>query len=377
VESSRERVLKAIGHRQPETVPVRLLGLPNSSEWLKRFAVDDYFKLCDALGTDFVEVNPIYCGIRGQEGLSFWGTKYDCGYYDGSGYSTGREDYPFANVSSPAEIDRFSWPDPDDFDYEAPASLLRSASDKARMIKVMYTIDQKSFSREDALRGKAPPDGKRGFTEWIPVLNSLFNLFGFENTLMRLALEPNVIDSAIAHIEAFSLAVCRRMLQATKGVVDIVWYGDDFASQKGMLFSPETWRRFFKPTYRKHFELFKSFGLKVWFHSCGTFRPVLGDLVDIGMDVWETVQAHLPGNEPEILKREYGKDISFFGAINTQRTLPFGSPEEVRREVRERINVLGRGGGYICGGDHAILPDIPIDNVLAMIDEAKRFRFES
>ena len=377
MESSRDRVLKAIGHSQPETIPVRLLGLPNTTEWLKRFQVDDYFSLCDALGTDFVEVNPIYCGAKGQERLSFWGTRYDCGYYDGSGYSTGRDDYPFSRVSSPAEIDRFSWPDAGDFDYEAPAALLRSVSDKARMIKVMYTIDQKSLSRGDALRGKAPRDGKRGFTEWIPVLNSLFNLFGFENTLLRLALEPKVIDRAIAHIEAFSLSVCRKMLDATKGVADIVWYGDDFASQKGMLFSPELWRRFFKPTYRRHFELFKSFGLKVWFHSCGTFRPVLGDLVDIGMDVWETVQAHLPGNEPEIIKREYGKDLAFFGAINTQRTLPFGTPQDVRREVRERIRVLGRGGGYICGGDHAILPDIPIDNVLAMIDEARRYRFDS
>jgi uroporphyrinogen decarboxylase len=376
MESSRERVLKAIGHIQPETVPVRLLGLPNGSEWYKRFHVDDYFSLCDAIGTDFVEVNPIYYGALGQEGLSYWGTRYDCGYYDGGGYSTGREDYPFANATSAADIDRFRWPTADDFDYQAPAQLLRPVSDKARMIKVMYTIDQKSLPRSETLRGRAPTDGSRGFTEWIPILNSLFNLFGFENTLLRLAAEPDIVEAAIAHVEAFSLDFCRRMLEATRDAADIVWYGDDFSSQKGMLFSPETWRRLFKPAYKKHFELFKSYGLKVWFHSCGTFRPVLRDLIDIGLDVWETVQAHLPGNEPEVLKREYGKDITFYGAINTQKTLPLGTPQEVRREVRERIRVLGRGGGYICGGDHAILPDVPIDNVLAMIDEAKGFKFD-
>ena len=92
-----------------------------------------------------------------------------------------------------------------------------------------------------------------------------------------------------------------------------------------------------RPTYRKIFQLARSRGLKVWFHCCGTFRPVLPDLIQDGMDVWETVQAHLPGNEPEILKREFGRDIAFYGAVSTQSTLPFGTPEDVRREVRERI----------------------------------------
>ena len=109
----------------------------------------------------------------------------------------------------------------------------------------------------------------------------------------------------------------------------------------------------------------------MWFHCYGTFRPVLPDLIDIGMNVWETVQVHLPGNEPEVLKREYGRDITFYGAINSQHTLPFGTPEEVRAEVRKRIRVLGKGGGYICGADHTILPDVPIDNVLAMLEEAR------
>ena len=110
--------------------------------------------------------------------------------------------------------------------------------------------------------------------------------------------------------------------------------------------------------------------------TVAAFRPVLPDLIEIGVNVWETVQVHLPGNEPEVLKRKYGQDLAFYGAINSQQTLPFGTPEEVRAEVRERIRVLGRGGGYICGSDHGILPDVPMENVLAMLDEARRYRFE-
>jgi uroporphyrinogen decarboxylase len=134
------------------------------------------------------------------------------------------------------------------------------------------------------------------------------------------------------------------------------------------------WRRWLKPVYRRIFALAKDRGMKVWFHSCGTFSPVFPDLVEIGMDIWETAQVHLPGNEPEILKREFGKDITFYGGINSQETLPRGTAAQVRAEVRERVRVLGKDGGYICSSDHAILPDVPFDNVLALVDEARKRR---
>ena len=210
---------------------------------------------------------------------------------------------------------------------------------------------------------------------WLPVICTLFELFGLEETLVRLYTEPKTIEAALRHVEEFLLEFSRRLLEATRGLADIYVCGDDFATQRGLMISPEHWRRFLKPTYKKMFELARSYGVIVWFHSCGSFRPVLPDLIDIGMEVWETVQVHLPGNEPEVLKREYGKDLCFFGAVNSQKTLPFGTEEEVRAEVRERIKVLGEGGGYICGADHTILPDVPFENVMAMLDEARNFRF--
>jgi uroporphyrinogen decarboxylase len=150
--------------------------------------------------------------------------------------------------------------------------------------------------------------------------------------------------------------------------------GDDFAGQRGILISPEMWRRFFKSAYAKLFEQAKKHGLYIWFHCCGTFRQVMPDLIDMGLDVWETVQLHLPGNDPAELKREYGQHITFAGGINTQSTLPFGTPEDVRAEVRERIRVLGQGGGYICGPDHTVRPEVPVENVAALFDEVRRYR---
>ena len=138
------------------------------------------------------------------------------------------------------------------------------------------------------------------------------------------------------------------------------------------MIAPEMWREFLKPVYLKMFELIKSFNVRVWFHSCGTFEPVIGELVDGGMDVWETVQAHLVGNDPESLKKRFGKNLSYFGSINCQKTLPFGTPEDVRREVRQRFDTLGRGGGLIIGPDHSIQKNMPPQNIEALFDEARK-----
>ena len=107
-------------------------------------------------------------------------------------------------------------------------------------------------------------------------------------------------------------------------------------------------------------------------HSGQTGGGGLGDLIDIGMDVWETVQLHTLPMAPEVLKREYGKHVAFFGGINTQ-TLPFAAPDEIRREVRRKIEILGEGGGYICGPDHTINLDAPPENAAALYEAIGSF----
>ena len=365
METSRERVLKAIDHIQPEVTPVRIMGPVPNDKWLERFGAKDTFELRDKLGLDFQSASAVYAGPRQRE-RSIWGVALEILGLTGAGYSNVREDFPLARATSVADIERFPWPDPDEFDYDVAARILHTVPDKARYVRTSYTVEEEGFSREDAARGGTGGD-------WLPIICTLFNLFGLEETLIRLHTAPKLIEATVAHVESFVMEFSRRLLEATQGTVDIFWLGDDFSTQRGILISPDHWRRLLKPTYKKLFDLGKSYGLKVWFHSCGTFRAVLPDLIDIGMDVWETVQVHLPGNEPEVLKREYGQDIAFYGAINTQYTLPLGTPEDVRAEVRERIRVLGKGGGYICGSDHSILPDVPFENVLAMLDEARRF----
>jgi uroporphyrinogen decarboxylase len=363
-ETPRERVLRAIRHEEPEVTPVNLGGIYGLDRWLTRFGVRDEMGLRELLGIDILSARPVHVGELAEQDSGIFGTPVD-GVFgsEGSGYSAERGGFPLAGASTVADVERFPWPDPSQFDYATAARVLRGVSgSQALRVDMKYGIASPDRTLEESSQGGP----------WIPLICTLFDLFGFETALMNLSAEPALMEAAIRHIEEFTLEFARRALDATAGEADIFWYGDDFATQRGLLLSPAQWRRFLKPTYQRVFALARSYGVRVWFHSCGSFRPVLPDLIDCGMDVWETVQAHLDGNEPEGLKRDFGRDLTFYGAVATQTTLPFGSTEAVRSEVRDRIRVLGKNGGYICGPDHGIMPDVPIENVLAMIDEARR-----
>ncbi len=367
METSRERIRKAIHHIQPEQVPTHIMGFDPIEPWLERYQAEDYVALRQTLGLDLQAIRAVYTGENAARGLNIWGQAAGPGGATGPGYSSVRGGYPLENATSVKEIERFPWPSAQDFDFQVVADELRRLPDTiAKWVKIQYALPAPGESRRHAARSDSP---------WIPLLCSLFDLFGMEATLVKMHEEPELIEAAIERITAFILEFEGGLLEATKGSVDHFYFGDDFATQSGMMLSPKDWRRFLKPSYARIYGLAKDYGLNVWIHCCGQFRPVMPDMIELGMDAWETVQVHLKGNEPEILKREYGKDLTFCGGISTQKTLPFGTPEQVRAEVRERIRLLGAGGGYVCAGDHSILRDVPMENVIAMLDEAQNFRF--
>ena len=308
METGRMRILRAMSHIQPEITPVNIEGIYNLPAFYAYWGVQDKEAVRYKLDVDVFSARPVYTGPHATKGYDAFGAPVDEIYgADGIGYGFGRA-FPLAAATSPADVEKFPWPDPEAFSYEVAAGILRKIpAEKARRIDGKYGIAREGLSLEQAAGGGP----------WLPLLCNLFNLFGIENTLMNLVSQPQMMETAVRKTEEFTLEFFTRLCESTKGLAEIAYYGDDFATQQGMMLSPELWRRFLKPTYRKVFSLLKSYGLKVWFHSCGQFRPVLGDLVDIGMDVWETVQAHLPGNEPTVLKREYGRHITFYGGIST------------------------------------------------------------
>ena len=338
--NSWERVDAAVNHRQPDRVPLFLGRIDDLEHWTNNYGVADEEGVREYFGLDLRKVS--YKGIFNvEEGKSIWGT---ADLWD-SGYSSDRGGFVLQHVASVREVEAHRWPGADIVDYTELASRVAAMDDRYPKILSL------------------------GF---IPVLDTLFDLFGMEQAMVHMHAEPELIEAALSRITQFQTESMQKAMEHCAEEVDFYWSGDDFSTQRGMMISPDMWRKYLKPVYTKMFEVIKSFGLKVWFHSCGTFRPVLPDLVDMGMDVWETVQAHLEGNDPKELKREFGNDITFFGAINCQQTLSFGTPEDVRKEVRERVRVLGKNGGYICGPDHSIQGNMPAENLSALYDEVKK-----
>jgi len=337
----KQRQLAAIRHETPDRISVDAQAIENLPAVGELLGISET-QVPDVLGLDGVTIALAYTGAVGvdQDGqpLTEWGPPR----YQDYGAS---HVYPLADSDSLAEIERYPWPSPDDYDYAA-------ARDNAARCSSQYAVR-----------------GPRGSA----ITDALCLLMGLEEALVKMLLRPAVFEAILERVFQVSLEVSRRYIQTCGEHLDIFCVWEDFATQRDMMFSPECWRRFFKPRYAKLFQVAKDAGKYVWFHSCGNIMAVLPDLLDIGMDVWETVQLHTLSISPEKLKKEYGKDLTFFGGVNTQR-LPFMNPQEVSAEVNRCIRLLGKAGGYICGPDHHIKPDVPPRNTLGLFRTACEFR---
>jgi uroporphyrinogen decarboxylase len=153
--------------------------------------------------------------------------------------------------------------------------------------------------------------------------------------------------------------------------LDWLWTGDDVAGQDALMMSPDMWRDQIKPHLQRVFDVGKDAGLWIAYHCCGSLRPIIGDLVEMGMDVLNPVQAHCPGMDPLELKREFGREISFMGGVDTIGLLPHGSAAQVRRATEELIQgMTSDGGGYILAASHTVPPETPDENIFAMYEAA-------
>jgi len=205
----------------------------------------------------------------------------------------------------------------------------------------------------------------QGFLLW----ERAWCLRGFEQTLIDFIEDPARVEDLLDRITEYQIAVAQRFIKAR---VDGGYTGDDYGTQRGLLFSPDTWRHFIKPRLARIWKVYKDAGLPVFHHSCGDVRPIIPDMIEIGLDVLMPIQ---PQAMPlEELKEEYGDRLAFLGGICTQKVLPFSSPEEIRREVSRVIDFMGRGGGYIIGPSHDITSDVPVENVLALLETLDEHR---
>ncbi len=191
---------------------------------------------------------------------------------------------------------------------------------------------------------------------------------GTEEFLLDLMLEPKRAETLMEKVNDFAMMYLDKCMEVSGGWIDGVYCGDDFGTQNGLLFSPDIFRKYIKPRYKKLVEKVHGYGLKYFHHTCGGVRPIIRDMIEIGFDVLNPIQPLAQGMEPAELAEEFGRDIVFYGGIDEQNTLPFGTTDDVRDEVRHRTETLGRYGGYIVAPSHGFQPDTPTENVLAMYE---------
>lgn len=196
-----------------------------------------------------------------------------------------------------------------------------------------------------------------------PIFQRAWFLRGFENFLTDMALHRTFVHELVEMILDYTTKV---VAEALSYDIDAFFLMDDWGQEEGLLMSPLMWREYFKPGMTKLFEMVKEKNRWLFFHSCGDIECLIPELIEMGLDVLNPFQ-------PEVMdvyeiKRKYGDRLCFYGGVGTQKLLPRGTVDEVKADVREKIHVLGKNGGYILAPAHAVQVDVPLENVLALID---------
>lgn len=344
--NSKERGLQPFKERSFDRFPMWYGGDPETTKNIREYlgAETDDQALYQIIGIDYKTVRPRYIGtpFEAQEDgtvLTDWGIKR-AGLHYGQAMNS-----PLKNAQTVEDILNYKFPDVDNYDC-------RITEDEIK-----------------AMEGYCVIGGA-----WSPFFHDSAELLGMEKYLMDMYFNPEMVDCLIGKCFDFYYELTKRMFEKNPGIIDFHFFGNDFGTQRAMMFSPEMWTKFFKPRVRKFVDLAHKHGAVCGMHSCGSIHQIFPDLIDTGLDVINPIQVNADGMQPEILKREYGKDIVFFGGIDENEILLNRTTEEVRAETRRIIDILGSDGKYIVAASHDyLLPEVPAENIVAMYDEAKKY----
>jgi uroporphyrinogen decarboxylase len=247
----------------------------------------------------------------------------------------------FAECEDTKEIDNYDWSDPNDFDF----SILEKEIDDARA---------KGFAVMSGL--------------WSPFFHLVDAFFGMENYYIKMYTNPDVVDAVTTHVVDIYLEANKKCFELLGDKIDCFFFGNDLGSQRDLLISPDMFDRFVLPSIKRLVDCAKSYGKHVMLHSCGSIAKVIPSLIDAGIDALHPLQAKARGMDAASLA-QYKNDLVFVGGVDTQDLLPFKSAKEVRDEVYRIKDILG--DGLIVSPSHeALLPNVPIENAIAMRDAA-------
>ena len=343
--NAKERTLRAISHKEADRVPmfmdcttedvlaalIRHVGAGEEEDMLRRLHIDCRWCTCTQ---DFQPVNVYAAGSY----VDLWGVEKTL--YGGIPIK-----HPLAHAETLKDLEDYpAWPTPDQIDFDA---LIR--------------------------RMELFPDHCVFGGMWGPFSEQAMLMVGFEKYMVLMAEAPKLVDYLLDRTCAFYLQCDRIIFERARDRMQIFFMGDDYGGQQGLLYSPKMWRRFVKPRLRQIYGQAKHYGYSVMHHSCGSIAGLLDDLIEIGLDGIHPIQVTAKGMEPRVLKRDFGRQLYFAGSIDAMRTLISGTHAEIEAQVRDRIEVLGQGGGFLFGPSQGFLPEIPVGNIALMYEAGYRY----
>ncbi len=378
--SSRERVLTAIDHKEPDRVPI-FIGANNSTG----IKVKPYRRLKDILGIrsedrylydwpelgtaalDEATLQRLGSDVRGVLDRHPQATyeinrsrKPHSPFIDSWGIGQVEIEpgvwfpgiHPLANATTLEDLENYpGWPD---------------MNDPTRISHVRQQAKQLSEKNQYAI--VAAP--------WLLFpLERAFAMQGMDKFLLNLALNPDFAKALLYKINQLCQNLLANFLHELDEDVDVICIGDDLGTQESLLMSPKMYREILKPFHADLISFIKNrTNAKVFFHTDGDIFPLIGDFIEIGIDILNPIQTSA-GKLSDLgnLKKRFGKDIVFCGAIDTHRILPHGRPDQVRQEVKRVIELLGPGGGFLLAPVHTVMDDVPPENILAMVDACMEF----
>lgn len=327
------------GSNQPTVSEVHEFGMEHDIALKKKLGVDQSIVICPTSSNTIGNWWGLPLLSRRQDGkiLGAWGIvfrefKYPYGTYIEIDSS------PLAGVDNIEDLKKYPSPSLDLWDFDAYREVLKSYKDFFVWMNMNGCFDLARFIR------------------------------GTEQFFIDLAYEPKKAEILLDKVNNLSISFFEKCIHKVGDLVDGVYLGDDWGTQQGLAISPEMWKKYIKPRYKKLLTLIKNHGLKYCHHTCGGVYPIIGEMIELGFDVLNPIQPLANGMDPEKLGKEFGSEIAFYGGIDEQRTLPQGTVTDVKNEVFHRMKTLGKFRGYIVAPSHAFQPDTPVENVLAVYE---------
>ena len=350
----RQRILALLNREPVDRIPVDLWHTPEVAASLRQhFGAADDFAMWKSLGLDkivwnFIDYKTEAGRAGGQSGAgaesggdrTMWGVPLKNIRAGEANYAE-FGDAPLAGYETAASLDTYPWwPEVGNFDYDGAAALAeRAAAD--------YVV----------------------IGPWVSLFEIYCQLRGLEQSMLDLVENPELVEVILDRVEAIQTEMMKRNFSRLGSNLDLVFVSDDIAGQQSLLMSAGMWRQHLQPRLRRWCELIHAHGLKVFYHTDGAARPLLGPILDCGVDVLNPIQHACPGMDMAELKREFGSRVIFHGGVDNQSVLPRGTAEQVRVEVKDCLRTLGAGReGYICASCHNVQPGTPLENILAMVE---------